>query len=474
MSGARSMWRTGSLHRIAEYGRRGFCDMRIGLLHGGRNRVFPFGLASRQLQSPAPSPREWCLHRSWLRVDGETLEVETGVLQVGDSSDAVTAGASSVLALHCSAKSHEQWTELAVALRRQQIKAIAAYDAGETPTAPIWSTPRAISAPNFFGYGKSSPWKRPPRGSARPQKMEDLVRVMNTAAAAAHATRAVEGEGLDAAQYINLLKDLGASTKRLESHFFRAQTTSSLNESFVDEKSALGISMEALSQVSSRGSSVPAIAASAPPRWRLLGQSMGAAIALQALLSEPKFGAALDSIVFFEPAAFALLYDPRCSDKNVAREYELFVASLVSHAEAENWDDWVRVYFDFWCPEQTMADGHCLRAEEREHVIATALSTTNECVANLEAMVKASSDASTAAVDALAALPCPKHVVMSSETAGGARAPLHAVMGLLEQHAGFSVHTSPGGHFSPYTHSSETMPLLAKCLLDMSPADVAP
>ena len=423
--------------------------------------------ASRQLQSVAAP--EWTFSRSWLRVVGEVLEVETGVLQVCESSQAATAGASSVLALHCSAGAQEQWVELAGALRRQQAEAIAAYDAGDSPTAPIWSTPRAISAPAFFGYGSTSPWPFP-LGVGKPQQIQDLVRVMITAAAAAHATREVEEEGLDPTQYINLLRDLGVSTKRLETHFFEGQTTTSLEKALVDEKSALGISMSALSHMSSSRGSVPAIAASAPPRWRLLGQQMGAAVAVQALLSEPKFGGSLDSIVLFEPAAFALLCDPRCQDKNAAREYESFVNSLVSHAKAQNWDDWASVYLKFWSCAQ---DGHALREKESEQLVATALSTTHDCVANLEAMATASSNslASTAAVDALAALRCPKHVIVSSDTAGGACA---AVAQLLNKHAGFCVHTTPGGHLAPYTHASTVMPLIAKCLLDMTPPAVYP
>ena len=33
---------------------------------------------------------------------------------------------------------------------------VANYQAGGAPQAPIWSTPRAICAPHFFGYGNTS------------------------------------------------------------------------------------------------------------------------------------------------------------------------------------------------------------------------------------------------------------------------------------------------------------------------------
>ena len=405
-----------------------------------------------------PSAREWSTSRAWLKVDGETLEVETGILQVCDESDAVTAGASSVLALHCDT-SHELWTELAASLRQQQAEAVTAYDAGGSPTAPIWSTPRAICAPIFFGHGKTSSWPR-----RRTLELDDLVRVLTTSAAAAHASRTVENEGLDPKQYMALLQDLGVSTKRLETHFFEGQTTTSLTEGLVDEKSALGLSMEALGQASGRTASNPAIAASAPPRWRLLGQSMGAAVAVHALTTDKKFGGSLDAVVLIDPQAFTVLSDPRCGDTDMMHTYEVYVTTLASHADAGDWKAWYRTYSNFWCPEE----GHEIQGNEvPENLIASALTATHEAIANLEAVTKAKQAQSRDAVDALAALRCPKHVVMSSAATGGAREVLQAVAQLLHKHAGFSVHKAEGGHFAPRTHASTTIPLMARCLLDM-------
>lgn len=58
-----------------------------------------------------PTGAEWSLSQNWLKLDGEpsTLTVESGVLQICSESDAVSAGASSVLALHCSSNTHQQW-----------------------------------------------------------------------------------------------------------------------------------------------------------------------------------------------------------------------------------------------------------------------------------------------------------------------------------------------------------------------------
>jgi hypothetical protein len=171
-----------------------------------------------------PAHYEWVLMRSWLRLEGQphALTVESGVLQIAHESDEVSAGASSVLALSCSAAAHRQFSGLAAALRKQQADAVCAltnwapvqaaatgvdlararvcvcvcvciyiriyeytyvcmlhtlcvyaicvcmrcvcgmwgqvadYQAGGAPQAPIWSTPRAICAPHFFGYGNTS------------------------------------------------------------------------------------------------------------------------------------------------------------------------------------------------------------------------------------------------------------------------------------------------------------------------------
>jgi len=58
-----------------------------------------------------PTGAEWLLSQNWLKLDGEpsTLTVESGVLQICSESNAVSAGASSVLALHCSSNTHQQW-----------------------------------------------------------------------------------------------------------------------------------------------------------------------------------------------------------------------------------------------------------------------------------------------------------------------------------------------------------------------------
>ena len=144
---------------------------------------------------------QWALSQSWLRIEGEEkpLTVEFGVLQICEDSDAVSAGASSVLALTNSEVVHNQWSGLAAALRRQQTDAITAYDAGGSPQPPIWSTPRAVCAPFSFGYGNTSYWPDTvlSGGTYRLQSMDDHVRLVKAAAAAAHAARSTAQEGLD-------------------------------------------------------------------------------------------------------------------------------------------------------------------------------------------------------------------------------------------------------------------------------------
>ena len=112
---------------------------------------------------------------------------------------------------------------------------------------------------------------------------------------------------MDNAQFIALLKDLGVPTGRLERHFFEGHTSTSLAETIVDNNSALGMSMERLGGLKDRHGTAPAITASAPPRWRIVGQGMGGGVAAYAAASDPQFGASLDAIVLFEPHAFALL-----------------------------------------------------------------------------------------------------------------------------------------------------------------------
>jgi hypothetical protein len=74
----------------------------------------------------SPVRDEWALMRSWLRLEGhpQAFTVESGVLQVAAESDEVSAGASSVLALSCSAAAHRQLSGLAASLRRQQAAAV--------------------------------------------------------------------------------------------------------------------------------------------------------------------------------------------------------------------------------------------------------------------------------------------------------------------------------------------------------------
>ena len=266
-------------------------------------------------RSSASSPPQgaWSLSQSWLKVDGDIrpLTLETAVLQICDQDNAASAGASSVLALHCSGTAHPQWSDLAESLRRQRSDAVTRYERGGPPEAPIWSTPRAICAPSSFGCGNTSPWP----GEKRAQTMDDHVRLIKSSAAAAHSMRNVSSEGLDSTQYIALLKDLGMSTKRLETHFFEGHSSTTLEKSLYDESAALGVSMERLGQLHTRHATTPAVTASAPPRWRLIGCCIGGAIAVHAATEDAQFAGSLDALVLVDPHAFALLADPRCADQ---------------------------------------------------------------------------------------------------------------------------------------------------------------
>ena len=115
-------------------------------------------------------------------------------------------------------------------------------------------------------------------------------------------------------QYVALLQDLGVSTTRLEKHFFESHANTTLGAGLADEKSALGLSMERLSILSERQLGLPAITASAPPRWRFLGHGMGGAAGVHAAATDGQFAGSLDAFVLFEPLAFQLLADPRCDD----------------------------------------------------------------------------------------------------------------------------------------------------------------
>jgi hypothetical protein len=89
----------------------------------------------RFMSGDQPPHYDWVLMRSWLRLEGQpkTLTVESGVLQIANESDEVSAGASSVLALSCSAAAHRQFSGLAAALRQQQADAVCAL----TNWAPV-------------------------------------------------------------------------------------------------------------------------------------------------------------------------------------------------------------------------------------------------------------------------------------------------------------------------------------------------
>jgi pimeloyl-ACP methyl ester carboxylesterase len=414
-------------------------------------------LSGRRALSQAATPEaQWTLKQSWLKVDGVSnpLTLECGVLSI--SEDTVSGGSASVLALKCSHDTHQQWLELASALREQQAQAVAAYDAGGSPEAPIWNTPRAIVAPHFYGYGNTSPWP----SNSRPQSMDDHVRLLKSAAAAAHAGREIEG--LDCQQYIALLKDLGVSTKRLETHFFEGHTTStSLTGSVIDERSALGVSTERLVQLSER-KVVPAVTASAPPRWRLLGQAMGGGIAVHAAASDAQFAASLDAIVLLEPHAFSLLADPR-ADHDALDEWRTFAGNLLALGHAGEWDAWARAYAKFWLPAHAALD-----EASKAQLLAGAELTMHELSANLEATNTAVHMADTRAADALGALrSCSKSIVVPSALGAGAARVLAALAHLLEKHAGFDRHTLPAPAL-PASDDGAAMQALARCLLDMA------
>ena len=102
-----------------------------GVMCDGRRRAGP----RRLMGGEQPPHYDWVLMRSWLRLEGQpkALTVESGVLQIANGSDEVSAGASSVLALSCSAAAHRQFSGLAAALRQQQADAVCAL----TNWAPV-------------------------------------------------------------------------------------------------------------------------------------------------------------------------------------------------------------------------------------------------------------------------------------------------------------------------------------------------
>ena len=406
----------------------------------------------------------WSLSQSWLNIPGAAvpLTVESGELPVADDEHAnanASSGASSVLALHSSPASRSQWPALAAALRRQQADAVAKYEAGARPEAPIWNTPRAICAPNFFGSGKTSPWP----DEHRAQTLDDHVRLVKSAAATAHAKK-TEDSAMDNAQFIALLKDLGVPTGRLERHFFEGHTSTSLAETIVDNNSALGMSMERLGGLKDRHGTAPAITASAPPRWRIVGQGMGGGVAAHAAASDPQFAASLDAIVLFEPHAFALLSDPRSCDPDGLRQWQALAHELVAHHRDRNFAAWTQAFARLYLPRTELLD-ETVDAALR----ASAAHITLETRATLAAVEAAAAAPSVRPVDALRSLKsCAKHFVMSASPGAGAERALRALSSLLVTHAGFAEHQAPeGGHLALSTHAATIMPLLARCLLDM-------
>jgi len=213
----------------------------------------------------------------------------------------------------------------------------------------------------------------------------------------------------------------------------------------------------------------PKITASAPARWRLIGCGMGGGIAAHAAASDVQFAASLDAIVFFEPHAFFLLGDPRCGAHAARTElagFEAFAHSLLALAAAGRWDDWGHAYSRFYLsrPWDALDERH--RALLRAHAVPS----THEAMAILGAWSKTAEAQSPKALDSLKALRCPKHIVMSASPGAGCAGALTELCRLLQQHAGFTIHTAPeGGQQLLSMHPNSTMPLLAACLLDVVP-----
>ena len=129
------------------------------------------------------------------------------------------------------------------------------------------------------------------------------------------------------------------------------------------------------------------------------------------------------------------------------------------------WDAWGRTFYEFWFDGADVWD-HALDPAAKTRLVETTVpQTTHEIAGILDALETQAGDAAVASVDALAALPVPKDVVLAATAGKGSAALVAAMAQLLEAHAGFNVHRTPGGHMAPVTHPDTTMPLLAKLLV---------
>ena len=314
--------------------------------------------------------------------------------------------------------------------------------------------------------------------------LEDHVRLVKSAAASAHAARSTASEGLDHKQYVALLQDLGVSTKRLEQHFFESHANTTIIKDVADEKSALGLSMERLGKLSEQRAGLPAITASAPARWRLAGFGMGGAVAAHAVCSDAQFARSVDAVVLVEPHAFSLLADARNADEGALAEVEGQITSLRQLALANNWEAWVREHGRFWHGSRSLGDARfgglewaALDEAGRSAVQWAAVMSTHEAVAALTEHAHTASASDEAgrreqarrAVDALADLRCPKHLVVPASASPAVARAMQALSHLLQQHAGFTVHSLAHDSADESGDNRLESDLVAKCLLDMVP-----
>jgi hypothetical protein len=338
--------------------------------------------------------------------------------------------------------------------------------------------------------------------------LQDSVRLVKSAAAAAHAARSTASEGLDNKQYIALLQDLGVSTKRLEQHFFESHSNTTIVKDLADEKSALGLSMERLGKLSEQRVGTPAITASAPARWRLLGRGMGGAVAAQAVGSDAQLARSVDALVLVEPHAFSLLADARNADDLALDDCRAAANALRAHALAKDWQAWGLAHSRFWLlhgspewPRDEAAQGKMTAdALTATHEALAALNPHTDSASSTTSTTTSSSSSSFSArreharrtVDALAALSCPKHLVIPASPRPAVARATQALSLLLERHAGFTVHTfahykgggagtsqgggrgdAAAGMVESEADRRET-DLVAKCLLDMVPPPPVP
>jgi hypothetical protein len=328
--------------------------------------------------------------------------------------------------------------------------------------------------------------------------LQDYVRLVKSAAAAAHAARSTASEGLDNKQYIALLQDLGVSTKRLEEHFFSSHSNTTIVKDLADETSALGLSMERLGKLSEQRVGTPAITASAPARWRLLGRGMGGAVAAHAVGSDAQLARSVDALVLVEPHAFSLLADARNTDALALDDCRAAADALRAHALAKDWEAWGLAHSRFWLLH---GSPECAPLDEGAQGTMTvdALTATHEALAVLNPHASASSSSSSErreharrTVDALAALNCPKHLVIPASPRPAVARATQALSLLLERHAGFTVHSfahdkgggagtrQGGGRGDAVAGLVESeadrreADLVAQCLLDMVPPPHVP